>query len=156
MPTPSPRILYVDDDQDNCDLIAVMLRLSGADYEFTSVSSPDEGLKLAAARRFDLYLLDYRFAGKSGVDMCRILRRTDAVTPILFFTGEAREPHRRAAMEAGANAYLVKPDDLEKLTHTVQELLCARQTADAPGAARRGRYSDVSASSPAGHQGRHS
>lgn len=144
MPKFPPRILCVDDDRDNAELIEMMLRLTGADYEFVSVASPDEGLKLAAERRFDLYLLDYRFAGKSGVDMCRILRRTDAVTPILFFTGEAREPERRAAMEAGANAYLLKPDDLKKLTHTVRELLGAPQAAAAArGAPRRGWYSDV-------------
>lgn len=144
MPTTSPRILCVDDDPDNCELIEMMLRLSGADYEFVSVPSPEEGLELAAERRFDLYLLDYRFAGKTSVDMCRILRRTDSVTPILFFTGEARERERQAALEAGADAYLIKPDDLKKLTHTVRELLGARQAAAAArGVSRRGRRSQV-------------
>ncbi len=125
MRTHAPRVLCVDDDIDHCEMIQTMLRFSG-NYEFTSVSTPEEGLMLASAKRFDLYLLDYRFARTTGVEMCRAVRRGDGVTPIIFFSGEAHPQARQEAIEAGANAYLVKPDDLKKLTETVKELLHVR------------------------------
>lgn len=145
MRTRRPHILCVDDDIDHCEMMQTMLRFSGADCEFTSVSTPEEGLRLAAAQRFDLYLLDYRFAHMTGVEMCRTLRRTDAVTPIIFFTGEAYEQERREALEAGADAYLIKPDDLKKLTATVKQLLGWHIPAATRGAPQGARRSDVSA-----------
>ena len=129
MRTRTPRILCVDDDAENREMIETMLRVSNADFELVTAASSEEGLRLAAAQRFDLYLLDYRLARMTGVEVCRALRQTDADTPIMFFTCEAREPERQEAMEAGADAYLVKPDDLKKLTGTVTQLLGARHSA---------------------------
>ena len=129
MRTRTPRILCIDDDADNREMIETLLRVSNADFELESAATPEEGLRLAAAQRFDLYLLDYRLARMTGVEVCRALRQTDADTPIMFFTCEARAPERQQAMEAGANAYLVKPDDLKKLTETVKQLLGAQDPA---------------------------
>ena len=125
MSTASPRILYIEDDDNNRDLIQTMLRCSDAGYEIDSVPTPEEGLRLAAAERFDLYMLSYKLPGIPGVEVCRALRRDDPDTPIMFFTGEAHESSRQEALRAGANAYLVKPDDLKKLAGTVQQLLGA-------------------------------
>jgi DNA-binding response OmpR family regulator len=119
----SPRILIIDDDRDNCELIELLLGYSDADYEITSVLTAEEGLRLAATRPFDLYLLDYRLIGIHGVEVCRRLRRSDAKTPIMFFTCEAQESVRQESLRAGANDYLIKPDDLARLTVTVKRLL---------------------------------
>jgi DNA-binding response OmpR family regulator len=131
---PSPRILIFDADHDSSQLIELMLLYSNPGYEISSVQMPQEGLRLAASQRFDLFLLDYRLPGMSGAEVCRAIRLKDAETPVLFFTGEAFERERREAMQAGANAYLVKPDDLKKLTETVQLLIGASVS----GSARRG------------------
>jgi CheY-like chemotaxis protein len=144
MQTITPRILCVDDDADNREMIETMLRFSDADFEFAAAATPEEGLRLAAAQRFDLYLLDYRFARMTGAEVCRALRQTNPDTPILFFTCEAHEQERQAAMEAGADAYLVKPDDLRQLTATVKQLLSARRppaTRGAPPTTHRSRVS---------------
>lgn len=119
----SPRILIIDDDPDSCELIQLLLGYSNADYEITSVLTSGEGLRLAATRPFDLYLLDCRLIGIHGVEVCRRLRQTDKKTPIMFFTCEAQESMRQEALRAGANDYLIKPDDLGRLTVTVKRLL---------------------------------
>lgn len=119
----SPRILCMDNDRDSCDLIRLMLQNSNADYRITSVLTSSEAFSMAAIERFDLYILDYRLMGISGVEVCRILRRTDTDTPIMFFTAEAHERERQEAMQAGADAYLVKPNDLKNLTETAKRLL---------------------------------
>jgi OmpR-family two-component system manganese-sensing response regulator len=131
---PSPRILIIDADHDSTQLIELMLHYSDPGYEISSVHTPEEGLRLAASQSFDLFLLDYRLPGMSGAEVCRAIRRTDAETPILFFTGTAYERERREALKAGANAYLVKPGDLKKLTGTVQLLI----SGSVSGSARKG------------------
>jgi CheY-like chemotaxis protein len=125
----SPRILIIDDDGTNCELIQLMLQISNPDYEVTSVLTPEEGLRLAATQRFDLYVLDYRLRGLTGIEVCRTLRQTHADTRIMFFTGEAHERERQEAMQAGADAYLVKPDHLANLTETAARLLDAHKPA---------------------------
>ena len=117
------RILCLDNHQDTCELIDLMLRQADGNYQITAVSAPDEAFRLIAGRKFDLYILDYQFPGISGVELCRRIRRTDKQTPVLFFTAMARPADRDAAMAAGANRYLVKPNDLDRLVPTVRELL---------------------------------
>jgi CheY-like chemotaxis protein len=130
MKSPPPRILVIDDNRDSCELMQVMLQYANADYEITCVITPEEGLQLAASRPFDLYLLDCRMVGIHGIEVCRRLRQTDTQTPIMFFTGEAHESVREEALRAGADAYLIKPDDLKQLTGTVKRLLGAHQLAE--------------------------
>jgi len=125
----SPRILIVDHDTVTSELIQFMMENSATDCEITSVLTPDAALRLAASQRFDLYVLDYRLGAITGVDVCRALRLTDAHTPIMFFTGEAHERERQEAMQAGADAYLVKPFDIHRLTETVNGLLSRRAAA---------------------------
>lgn len=129
MRSPNLRILCVDDDEDTSELINMMLQRSNAEYKITSVKTPDEALTLAATKEFDLYVLDYRYADTTGVEICRRIRQTDRDTPIMFFTGEAHAQERQMAIAAGANAYLIKPDDLDKLTDTVKLLLGAEKLA---------------------------
>jgi DNA-binding response OmpR family regulator len=47
----------------------------------------------------------------------------------MFFSGAAYEHERHEAMQAGANDYLIKPDDLQKLTGTVKRLTSPRKSA---------------------------
>ena len=122
MPSLTPRILIIDDDPISSELIEVMLQYSDTAYDITSVQTPEEGLRLAAVQRFDLFMLDYFLPGASGTEVCRTIRQTDADTPIMFFSGAAHERERREALGAGANDYLVKPDDLNKITETVKRL----------------------------------
>jgi DNA-binding response OmpR family regulator len=118
-----PRILCADDDADSCDLLRHLLDCNEESYDLTTASSGAEVFDLISVQSFDLFILDYRFVETDGVELCRQIRRTDSETPVLFFTGMARSVDRAAAMAAGANEYLVKPNDLERLTATVERLL---------------------------------
>ena len=111
-----PRILYADDNEDACFMLSTLLRFS--DIEIKSANTIDEALKLARAERFDLYLLDTRFPEGSGLDLCRKLREFNSQTPIVFYSGDAREIDKANGLAAGADAYLVKPD-----TDTVTEAI---------------------------------
>lgn len=123
LPTPSPRILYVEDYQDSCELVSMLLAVEKCDYNFSIANTAREALDLIGKQSFDLYILNYRLPEMSGVELCRRIRQTNSVTPILFFTGMARPADRHVAMAAGADEYLVKPDNLDKITTTVKRLL---------------------------------
>jgi DNA-binding response OmpR family regulator len=125
----STRILIVDDDSTNCELVQLMLQISNPDYDVTCALTLEEGLGLAATQRFDLYILDYWLKGKSGMEVCRALRQRQPDARIMFFTGEARERERQEAMRAGADAYLIKPNNLGQLTEIANLLLHMRQSA---------------------------
>ena len=116
-------ILCVDDDKDSCELISFMLKSASADFEVSAVNTSTEAIKQISGDSYDLYILDYRLPGMSGIELCRLIREKDAETPILFFSAMAFEKDRQMALEAGASAYLVKPNDVGIFTETVEKLL---------------------------------
>jgi CheY-like chemotaxis protein len=123
MRSPKARILYIEDFPESGEMISMMLFMDKCDYSFLMAYSPSEALELIACEPFDLYIMDYRLPEMTGVELCRVIRKTDKKTPIMFFTGMALEKDRREALAAGANAYLVKPNDLDRITYTIRELL---------------------------------
>lgn len=104
------RILYCEDHDDTRILMTMMLERAG--FRVTGVESGRDCLELARRERFDLYLLDHTFPDSSGVTVCEELRKFDAHTPILFYSGRAMPEEKEAALKAGAQDYLIKPDDL--------------------------------------------
>lgn len=114
------RILCVEDDRDTGLLLTLML----GDAGFEAVCVPDAAaaLRLMECEQFRLYILDGQLPGISGLTLCQRIRRRDGHTPILIFSGHGYESDRAAGMNAGANAYIVKPD-VKKLIPTVKRLL---------------------------------
>ncbi len=101
-------VLYVDDDEDSCFMLQTLLGFSDIDV------SPEHTVKgafqSAEAKHFDLFLLASRFDIGSGFDLCRDLHKFSPQTPIVFYTGDTRATDRQKAMDAGANAFIAKPD----------------------------------------------
>lgn len=119
----SPSILYVDDNADSREVISLMLHIADDKYEITAVDRADKAINLINGRNYDLYILDYRLPEVDGIELCRRIRASDAITPIIFYSGAAFKAEREQAIAAGADAYLVKPNDLDNLTDTVKSLL---------------------------------
>lgn len=104
-------VLYVEDHDDTRILMTMMLEQAG--FRVTTAGNAADALALArGGGRFDLYLLNHTFPDASGVTVCEALREFDAATPILFYSGRAMQEEREAAMRAGAQDYLIKPNDL--------------------------------------------
>jgi len=78
---------------------------------------------LARSSHFDLYLIDNWMAGCSGIDLCKKLRESDRLTPILFYSGAAYENDKQQAFAAGAQGYLVKPVDSDELLQQLSGLI---------------------------------
>ena len=120
MPSPSLRILCVEDDKDICELLTTSLGF----YSFEAVCVPDVAAAhaLMGREQFRLYILDGQLPGVSGLTLCQEIRAVDKVTPIVIFSGHCKESDRIAGLGAGANAYIPKPD-LKEIVPTVRRLL---------------------------------
>ena len=116
-------ILYVDDNNDSCEMVRLMLSYANRDYVVTSAEVADKALALIENQAFDLYIFDYGLPEISGVELCQYIRQFDRETPILFFSAMARPFDRDEALAAGATEYLVKPNDIDKLPAKVEQLL---------------------------------
>lgn len=103
-------ILYVEDHDDTRILMTILLERAG--FRVTTASGGADCLKLARGERFDLYLLDHTFPDASGLTLCEELRKLDSETPILFYSGRAMPQEKEAAIRAGAQDYLIKPQDI--------------------------------------------
>jgi DNA-binding response OmpR family regulator len=119
-------ILCVDDDKDNLDLLTFVFE--HADFEVLSCDSLDECLNHARNKRLDAIVLDNRFGNQTSLEVCEEIRAFNAEIPIIFYSGEAREIEIHKVLQACADAYLVKPNDFEKLTQTVVDLIEETQT----------------------------
>ena len=103
-----PRVLYVDDDEDSREMLRMLLEMQS--IETKAVGTAGEALTSIQAEHFDLYLLDGWLPDLDGFELCRRMRRYDANTPILFFSGAGCEADKKMGHQAGANAYVIKPD----------------------------------------------
>src|SRR5215510_8119000 len=113
------RILLVEDHIDNSELV----ELSLAEYTVICAHDFKEGMRLARQRYFDLYILDNWLPDRSGVELCRTIRRFDPHTPILFCSAATFAHDIREAMRAGAQKYLVKPVFPDELRQAVTQLI---------------------------------
>ena len=121
------RILCADDHADTTLLLKVIFETEG--YEVRTAQTIAESLALAKFERFDLFLLDQHFPDGTGVKLCYALHNLHPHVPILFFSGVASESERQRGIKAGAQAYLIKPNDLGKLRGTVKELVLKEEAA---------------------------
>lgn len=115
------RILIVDDNKDSCEIMSLILTYSNNSYDISAAHTAQEALDLIKTRDFDLYILDNRLPDASGIDLCDRIRETDQLTPIIFYSALSGEMFEKAAKEAGADEYLVKPDDMDIFAQVVQK-----------------------------------
>ena len=125
---PRPRVLCVDDDEDAREMLRTLLRISR--IEAKAVGTAVQALSLMQEERFDLYLLDAWLPDLDGFELCRRMRHFDPHTPILFFSGAAYDADKKRGLDAGANAYVIKPD-LDSLVGSIAQFVSSSECAAA-------------------------
>ncbi len=124
MPQSKAHILCVEDNRDSREMVATLLEQSNQNYKVTAVETAAEALALIAKTAFDLYILDIWLPGMDGVELCRRLRERGIAKPIMFFSAMGvQQKDRDYVLAAGADEFLVKSIDLDRLIDTVEKLL---------------------------------
>jgi len=120
---PASRILLVEDNADAAESLSELLRLMGHSVEVVD-NGPLALEQLARDERANIVLCDIGLPGMSGYDLARAIRResTLATTRLIALTGYGQPDDRKKSREAGFDAHLVKPVDLQKLSETLREL----------------------------------
>jgi two-component system, OmpR family, manganese sensing response regulator len=121
------RILLVDDEQELTQPLSQLLAQEG--YSIDVAADGWSGEALATANPYDLYILDWVLPGKSGIEICRSLRRQSNTKPVLFLTAQDTLDDRVRGLDAGADDYLVKPFELRELLARIRALLRRGQDA---------------------------
>ncbi len=120
------RILVVDDEPQNLELIEAMLLPSG--FEVLLAGGGEEGLRLAREQKPDLIILDLMMPRISGFEVCARLKSEpqSAGIPILFVTALHQLSDKERALAAGGDDFLTKPFQRAELLARVEALLRVR------------------------------
>ena len=119
----SYRILVVEDNRDSREMLRTMLAESNSSFHPVGVETAAEALMLDGREPFDLYVLDIWLPGMDGIGLCRRLRERKREQPIIFFSAMVQPSDREYVLAAGANEFLVKPNDIDIFLPTVNRLL---------------------------------
>lgn len=117
-------ILIIDDDIRN--IFALQLTLKARKYRFLSRQDAREGLQLLQTDpAIGLVLLDMMMPEMDGYEAIREIRNSDrnGTIPIVAVTANAMSGDREKCLEAGADAYIPKPIDVDKLMEVIEKLL---------------------------------
>lgn len=115
------RILCVEDDENTCQMMKVLLGMWN--YEVVLAKTAADGFRLAQSERFDLCLLDTSLPDESGFELCKQICELDGHAPIVFISGNAYEADKKRGLQAGALVYLTKPVNFDFLEETMARLV---------------------------------
>jgi two-component system, cell cycle response regulator DivK len=118
-----PRLLYVEDNDMNRDMLSRRLRRRG--FEVLTAADGEQGVALAAVEKPDLILMDMSLPVLDGWEATRRLK-AEADTrciPIIGLTAHAMATDRDKCLEAGCDDYDTKPVELARLLEKIQRLL---------------------------------
>ena len=115
-------VLVAEDDRAIRSALSTALELEG--YVVVAFADGQAALDwLSASNKAELLILDVMMPYLDGLSLCRKLRARGDVTPILMVTARTETPDRVSGLDAGADAYVAKPFDIEELMANVRALL---------------------------------
>ena len=117
----NPRILIVDDDENIRKVLAAILEDEG--YNVESVDTAKKGIEKSETDFFNLALLDVRLPDMEGIELLAKLRETKPKMRKIIITGYPTLQNAVGAVTKGADAYVMKPFDVEKMLKTIKDQL---------------------------------
>lgn len=113
-----PRILIVEDEPINAEIIDNMVRNMG--YVPVIAKDGESALTTLQSQAFDVILMDINLPDISGLDVAKIIREDGTSTPIVAVTANAYESDREHSLQAGIRYHLVKPITYQELKNTLK------------------------------------
>jgi DNA-binding NtrC family response regulator len=120
-----PRILVVDDDETIRTTMKAILQDEG--YQVDLAATGKEAIQKTQEKAYNIALLDIRLPDVEGVELLKLLKDSVPRTRKIMVTGYPSMQNAIAALNKNADAYLLKPVDVEKLLQTVKQQLYAQE-----------------------------
>ncbi len=114
-------ILIIEDDERMAELIRRGLEESG--YNVTLATDGNEGLSIALENHFDVVVTDILLPTKSGLEVCKELKKANEKYPIIMLTALGTTDDKIDGFDAGADDYMVKPFEMRELTARINALI---------------------------------
>lgn len=120
-----PRVLLVEDNEMNCDMLSRRLIRRG--FEVIFAVDGQQGVDLARSERPDIILMDMSLPVIDGWEATRRVKADNATrsVPVIGLTAHAMSGDRERAIEAGCDDYDTKPVELDRLIGKIERLLSA-------------------------------
>jgi DNA-binding NtrC family response regulator len=115
------RILVVDDDENIRKVLMAILEDKG--YNIEAVGTAREAIKRTEKKFYNLALIDIRLPDMEGIDLLTKIRDTTPRMRKIIITGYPTLQNAVDAVNKGADAYIMKPFDVEKVLSTINEQL---------------------------------
>jgi two-component system response regulator RegX3 len=129
-PTDWPRVLIIEDDED--ELFSLGISLGHEGFAISGARNSAEALAAIETVHPDVILLDVMLPGASGIDVCRALRDQGVSMPIIMLSSRSEELDVVLGIEVGADDYVAKPYRMRELVARIGAQL--RRSQPAPGA----------------------
>lgn len=124
-PNPPQKILVIDDDPAQCEMIATTL--SHAGYQTTMAASGAEGLARFQADPPDMVVVDFAMPGMNGIEFVNAMRAIETQrTLVLMVAGYAQSFLAVLDISGGVDSYLIKPILRQDLVMRVADLFAGR------------------------------
>ena len=117
----SARILVVDDDENIRKVLTKILEDEG--YTVESVGTAKEAIEITKRKFYNLALIDIRLPDMEGVKLLTKIRDTTPKMRKIIITGYPTLRNAIEAVNKGADAYIVKPFDMDKALNVIKEQL---------------------------------
>jgi DNA-binding response OmpR family regulator len=114
------QVLIVDDEEAVCQMVGKVLTAAG--MEPLALTSSSQALDLLNQEKFDMVFFDLHMPAPDGMELSRHLRlsRWNRTTPIILISDDQRPSAMSVGFEAGANFFLYKPIDKERLLKLIR------------------------------------
>src|SRR6202000_227551 len=119
------RILVIDDEAAIRDSLEVLLTLEG--YNGKMASSGGQALRILDLDPFDLILLDLALPGRTGLELLPLIKERQPETPVIMITAYGTVDNVVEAVRAGAENFVQKPWDNEKLLADIRSAVARRR-----------------------------
>lgn len=122
----SPKILVVEDNQDNREMVVKVLKFNG--YQVVEAVDGEEAIEKVKAEHPDLILLDIFLPKMDGYEATRRLKGDTSLRniPIIALTAHAMKGSMEEALAVGCDGYISKPIDVRELPKQIQHFLKPR------------------------------
>lgn len=123
----SPKILVVDDNSDNRELVVKVLKNRG--YDTVEAVDGEDALRKAQEERPALILMDISLPKMDGYEVIRSLKSQEEYRdiPIVALTAHVMKGDKERAMNAGCIGYIPKPIDIRELPEQIRHYLKANE-----------------------------